>query len=121
MHDSALVRRFESVGDLAGNGERLFERDCAFPNTVGEGGTFDQFEDEIVGTDIVNLANIGMIHRRDGADLALEAVAEALGGNLDRDIAPHTRITRAVHLPHAACAYRRENLVGAEAGSGGEM
>jgi hypothetical protein len=57
-----------------------------------------------------------MIQRSDGADLALEPVAESLGTDLDRDFATHPRIAGAVHFAHATGADGRDDLVRAEAG-----
>jgi hypothetical protein len=45
-----------------------------------------------------------MIQRSDGSDLTLEAIAEALSRNLDRHLAAHARVVRAVNLAHAARA-----------------
>src|SRR6516225_5119818 len=61
-----------------------------------------------------------MIQRGHGTDFALETVAEPLGGYFYGDLAAHARIAGAVNLTHAACAEGRQDLVGAEAGSGGE-
>jgi len=54
-----------------------------FEVRVSERRPFDQFHDQIVGADIVNLADVGVIQRRNRTHFALKAVAEALSGNLD--------------------------------------
>ena len=51
-----------------------------------------------------------MIQRGDGVGLALEAFAEALVGNLDRDVAVQPGVARLVDLAHAARADGREDL-----------
>ena len=38
--------------------------------------------------------------------------------DLDRDVAPESRIFRPLHLSHATCADRREDLVGTQPGAG---
>ena len=53
MNDVLGVGGFEGVGDLAGDGERFFERDRAAVYAVGEGGSFDQLHHQIVGADVV--------------------------------------------------------------------
>ena len=63
---------------------------------------------------------------RDRARLAVEALAELriggerLGQNLDRDGPVEARVARAIDLAHAARAEGGQDLVGAEAGAGGE-
>ena len=67
-----------------------------------------------------------MIERGSGAALAFESLApfrvggELLGEDLDRNRAIEARISRPVHLAHAACANQAENFIGAEANAGGE-
>ena len=64
--------------------------------------------------------------RGDGLGLALEARervgvrGQLRGKDLDRDVAVELRVARAVDLAHAPGAERREDLVGAEACSGGK-
>ena len=48
-----------------------------------------------------------------------DRAANAVGQDLDRDVAVEARVARAVDLAHAAGAEGGEDLVGAEAGSGG--
>ncbi len=56
--------------------------------------------------------------------LALEAreplgvLAELFGQGLDRDVAVELAVSRAADFPHSAAADRRDDLVGADAGSG---
>src|SRR5205085_2851065 len=76
--------------------------------------SLDQLHHQVVGTNIVNVADIRMIQRRDGMDFALEPIAEALSGSLDSHFAPHPWIAGAVHLAHAARAQRRQDLIRAE-------
>ena len=51
---------------------------------------------------------------------AVGVVGEAVGEDLDRDVAVEPRVARPVDLAHSAGAERRQDLVGAEAGSGSE-
>ncbi len=52
-----------------------------------------------------------MIQGRDGARLALDAVCETLGGNLDRHIAVRAGVARLVHLAHAAGADQLQDFI----------
>src|SRR5207248_398988 len=103
-----------------GDSQRFVERQRAFADPVSKRGSIDQLENKVVRADIVNLADIGMIQRGDGANLALEPVAEALGRYLDCHFATHPRIACTVDLAHAACAEWRDDLVRAEPGAGSE-
>ena len=47
-------------------------------------------------------------------------VRDRAGQSLERDLAMQAKIPGAVDLTHAAGAERRDDLVGAEAGAGGE-
>ncbi len=68
----------------------------------------------------------GMIERRNGSRLALEAPAELrIGGRLignyfDSDIAAEAGIASAIYLAHAAGADEADDLIGAEANAGRE-
>ena len=70
----------------------LCQRESACGDALGQGGTFHQLHHQVVGTDIVEVADVRVIQRRDCMDLTLEAVAEALGGDLDRYFTPDARI-----------------------------
>ena len=69
---------------------------------------------------------LGWFKSAGGPGLLLEAAqAIGVGGeggrqDLDRDVAAEARVLGAVDLPHAARADGGEDLVGAEAGTGGE-
>ena len=43
--------------------------------------------------------------------------SERVGQNLDRDMAAQCRVRRSVHLPHAAFANLRDDLIGPEPGA----
>ena len=55
-----------------------------------------------------------MIERGHGADFAVEALVETLGGDFDGDIATGARVVRTVHFPHPALANERKDFVRAE-------
>ncbi len=76
MDDAALVRRFESFGDLLGDGDRFFERDRTLGYPVRERRSFNELENE--GMDAVRLLHsvdtrdVGMVQRRENFRLPLE-------------------------------------------------
>ena len=130
MDDPLLVRRFERLGDLLGDGQRLVEGNRASRNALRQILALDEFHDE--GVDVtrmfeaVNDRDVGMVQRGQGLGLALEAgeaigiVREGLGQDLDRDVAVQFRIARAKYLPHPAFADLGRDFVNAEAGAGSQ-
>ena len=48
MDDALLVRRFERLGDLPRDRQRLVERNRALRDAIGERRPLDQFQDERV-------------------------------------------------------------------------
>jgi hypothetical protein len=71
-------------------------------------------------TDVVDGEDVGMVQRRGGAGFLLEA-AQALGvpgegcrQNLYGDVAPETRIARAIDLAHAPGAKSAQDFIRAE-------
>jgi len=56
-----------------------------------------------------------MIQRGNRARLALEPIAESLGGELDGNVAPESGVAGAIDNAHAACPDLGRNLVGSNA------
>jgi len=93
----------------------------------GERLAFEILHDEEVGalfaTDVMERADVRMVQRRDGARFAVEAFAELrirrqrVRQDLDRHRAIEARIARPIHLPHAARAEGRLDLIRAETGA----
>jgi len=71
-------------------------------------------------TDIKHSQDIGMIESRHRSRLLLKAVqaigfvGNEFGENLERDIAPESRIPRAINFPHATRTDRSDDLVGTQ-------
>src|SRR5262245_34128607 len=80
-----------------------------------------QLRDEVVGADIVDGADVGMIQHGDRANLAVESFAEALGRDLDRDLSMEPGIESPVDLAHAAGTQETENLVRTQSGAGRQL
>ena len=124
VDDPLLVRRLEGLGDLAGDGEGLVERERAALQPLGEVFALDELHDE--GADAARLleavdrGDVGVLQLGEELRLALEAGealgvgGERLGQDLDRDLALQLRVGRPVDDPHAALAERGGDLVRAE-------
>ena len=80
--------------------------------------SIEELHNEVVQPDVVHLADVRVIERRDGSRFPLEAGAEFGVRLLDRHQAIQTRVPRLVHLPHPAGADQREDLVRAEPRAG---
>ena len=84
-----------------------------------------QFHDEIVGgpvgARVVDLRDVRMIERRQRPCLAFEAGSprgvrrQAVGQDLDRNVAVQLRVAGAIDLAHATCTQVGHDLVGMEA------
>ena len=79
----------------------------------------------MVGADVVDGEDVGVIERGDRARLLLEpadtlGVGDLGGKNLQCDVASEARITRPVDLPHPPCPEGRDDLVGAQTVAGSE-
>ena len=61
-----------------------------------------------------------MVQGRDRVRFALEAFGELFAGNLNRDDAIQSRVTRLVDLSHAASAQRRGDFIRTQPGSGSQ-
>jgi hypothetical protein len=119
VNKTGFVRRGESFKNLPGDVEPPVIRQ-PLPEPVAEGFAFNQLRYQVAGADVVESANIRMIQGRDGASLALDAVCEMLGGNLDRHIAVQAGVARLVHLTHAAGADQLQDFIRADPRSTGK-
>ena len=82
MDDPFVVRLFERLGDLARDGERLFERQRPLGKALAERRTLDQLEDErpppTIDFQAVDRRDVRVIEARQDLGLALET-GETLG------------------------------------------
>ena len=125
MDDALLVRRFQAVGDLPRDGNRVVYWDRTAAETYCEvlaGHQFHHERDGRVGQP-VDLRDIRMIERRERRGFALEPrepigiAGEEVRQDLERDVALQPRIARAVDLAHAAGANRVQHFVGPDHGT----
>ena len=73
MDDALLVRRVQGIGDLSCVAERGVERQRALRRL-----SVHELHHEVVGTDVVQRADVGVVQRRDGPRFAFESIAEVL-------------------------------------------
>ena len=114
MDDALLVRRFQRVGDLLRDGERVGQRYWSTRDQHGEVVAFDELHDQRANAarvlEAVDVRDVGMVQRREDLRFAFETgepigvVGEGGGQDLDRDVAIELRIARAIDLAHAAGA-----------------
>jgi hypothetical protein len=97
VRDAFAVRRVERVQNLRRVVDGLLQR-----KRSAERSAVDELHHEIIGPDVVELADVRMIERRDESRFALESLAERRTRHFDRHVAIEARIGRAVDVAHAA-------------------
>ena len=66
-----------------------------------EGRALHQFHHQVIRTNVIERADVGMIQHRHGVRLAFEPLAKLLRGYLDGDLAVETSVAGFPHLAHA--------------------
>ena len=110
MRDALAVRGVQSFQYLARVLDGLPDRHRAF-----ERRAFDELHHQVIGADIVKLADVRMVQRRYHSGFLFEARGELLLRHFDRDRAAQPRVARLLHFAHAARADGVEEFVGADA------
>ena len=105
VQDAAIVSRFQRARDLDRLSDRFGRRD-----RTAQWLAVDVLEHEIARPDVVQLADVRMVQRRDRPRFMFES-AQAIrvmghwrGENFDGDVAIETRIAGAVDFAHPARA-----------------
>ncbi len=111
MYDVLFVRGRQRCLNLLRNGQCLAQRKRSLLDSFGKGFAFDQLHHQVVRSDVVERANVGVIQRCNRSRFTLEPLAEPFGGNLDCDFAMEPRVGRHVHLAHPARADGPQDLV----------
>ena len=93
VKNAAFVRSLQCVGNLDRELHGLVSRDRTL-----EWFSLQIFEDEVVGADVVDLANVWMVDRGNNARLALKSARIVSDQPLDRDRAIQASIVRLVDL-----------------------
>ena len=131
MNDAALVGRVERLRHLPRDRDCFGDAESVMRDSFGERHTLDEFEDEHLDPrgvffQTVNLRDVRVVERREYLRFAAETrpavgiVVQHGAKNLQRDITVQSRVASAIDLAHAAGAQRRDDLVGADASTGGQ-
>ena len=130
MDDPLLVRRFERLGDLLRDGQRLAERDRARAMRCDKVLALDEFHHDRTHAatffEAVDVRDVRVIECRERLRFACEprepvgVAGERIGQDFHRDIAIELRIARAEYLAHPAGADAGDDFVDAEARAGSE-
>jgi hypothetical protein len=117
----------QGVRDLGGVAQGLVQGQGTLLEPVVQRLALQVLQDEVVGavlvSDVVEDADVGMVQRRNGLGLTLEAQAqvgvlgEMLGQHLDGHGAVEAGVPRPVHLAHPPGPQGAEDLVGTQAGT----
>jgi len=112
MQNAAAMRGVQRIGNLDGEAQGLAHR-----QRPGDWRTFDVLEDQIIGADVVDLADVRMVERRNRARFLIEALLMRVQ-RLHGDRAVKSRIPRLPDFAHAACANPGEDFIWTEASAG---
>src|SRR6266550_3842511 len=108
MNDALLVSRFERVGDLSRDRQRLVDRNGSASNSIGERWSLDQLQHQSLYAvrffKAVDRGDVRVIERRQQLCFALET-REAVGigdkavrEDLERNLAVQVGIAAAIYL-----------------------
>jgi hypothetical protein len=115
VKDAAFVRGVQRVGNLARQPHRFILR-----HRPAQRFPLEILEDQVIGPDIVDLANVWVVDRGNGARFALKP-AHIVGDHpLDRDRAIQSAIVGLVDFAHASGADQRLDRVRAKPRAGSE-
>src|SRR5215471_6133516 len=110
MNDAFGVCGLKRGSDLYGQTQYLAGRQ----RTFGQGLAVHQLHHNVVGADVIDLADVGMVERGYGFGFARKSIAELGSRGFDRDKPIEARISGTVDFAHTAFAEQRENLVRTE-------
>jgi hypothetical protein len=121
MDDALAMRLVERVGDLAGDLQRLVERERPFLEPRGQRLALEMRHDQIVRAvtlaDVVDAADVGMIQGGDRAGLALETrpqigiIGDLTGQHPDGNRSIEARVAGFVNFAHSARTECAQNLI----------
>ncbi len=127
VDDALLVRRFERVGNLGGDRQRLLERHRSARDDVREVLTLDQFHGQGAhAVELFEAVDLGDVRVIEGGERlcltreprqAIGIGSEQVGKHLERDVSIEPPVARAVDLSHAAGAEAARDLVDANPGA----
>jgi hypothetical protein len=127
MDDTFLMRRFERVGDLTREGQRVLDGNRSHGEAVGQRGSHHQFQNKGTHTvrflETVDTGDVGVIERREQFGFPLESrqsvgvVRNAVREDLERDIPLQSGVPRLVDFAHPADSEQGEDFVHADPGA----
>src|SRR5438270_45417 len=112
MNNVFFVRRLNAVYQLIEDGKRFLDWKRA-----GKRFPFHVFHHQVVGADVEQMTDVGVIERGDGPGFRAEALRKLRAGALYGDLPVHAQVARPKHLAHSARANWREDLVRTELGA----
>jgi len=112
MDDALLVRGLEGVADLL----RILNCGPGLDWSI-QRTAFQVFHHQVVGTDVIQGAHVGVIERGDRMRFATKSVGVRSDEPLDRNAAAETRINRAIDFPHTTSSDEADELIRTEQGA----
>src|SRR6516164_7499936 len=104
MDDALRMCCSQRVCDLRRIADALFNRNLSPFQSGCESFTLDQFHNEIIGSQVIERANVRMIQRRNSKRFTVKAIIKMLAAGLDRDRAAQTCIDGSKYFAHSPSA-----------------
>ena len=109
------MRALERTRDRARQPHRILDR-----HRAAQGLAVDVLHDQVVRTDVVQRADIGMVQRSNRPRLLFEPARVRTLQRLDRHDTVESRVARLPDIAHVARAERGEDFVGADDAAAGQ-
>ncbi len=120
MNDTLAVGHGQRFGDLGSELNGLLHREAATFEARRKRFALNQFHYQVIGTDVMQGTDVGMVQCRDGARFLFEAAAPFLQ-DLDGHRSVQACISGAEHLPHPTFSQRPLDSVRTQHGSGFDL
>ena len=130
MDDALFVRRFQRLGNLLRDRQRLVEWHRTARDALRQIVALDELHHQRAQAaalfESVDRRDLRMVQRREDLGFtgksreAVGVVGDRVGQDFERDLATELRVARPIDLPHAAFADLGGDLVDAETGAGKE-
>jgi RNA polymerase sigma factor (sigma-70 family) len=101
MNSAPFVSGFEGLRNLPRYADRFAYSDRTLPKPLRHCQSFHQFHHQVIGTDIIELADIRMIQRRNGPGFTLEMIGELPPAKLDGHVTANAGVVRFPDFSHA--------------------
>jgi hypothetical protein len=121
VHDSCVVRRFQRLGQLAGDWQHFVERKRTAFDTVGQVLSGDELHGDRVHwtgvLDAVNGRDVRVVERGQRLGFAREprqpviVTCDSVGKDFQRDVSLQSEIAGTVHFAHSAGAESIDDFV----------